>query len=358
MSAPVAVRGEVIVVGTDALGDLAASWDALVAASPLPSPFLRSWWLTGLGSSRASHFVLVLEGERLLGGLALQRRRVLGVEVFSVLGGGKLCPDHVDLVADPERRDDVVTALRGWLQRPGARVIDLDGLREDADVLDVLAPARAEECSVAYCETLPDTLEAYLADRSRNFSKKARKARRRLEAAGVTWGRVAPGDVPAALDDFVALHAVRADRQELLRHREEIRSVVLAGTTAGEVVLHEGVRDGERVAVLISFITGGRWSTYQLARSLDHEMSDLGTVLRLVAIEDACEAGFVEWDCLRGDQSFKRSFTSRSRSLLRARAAHGAAGRLYLAMARGREWARRRSGGVVRRIRSVRTESA
>lgn len=133
---------------------------------------------------------------------------------------------------------------------------------------------------------------------------------------------------------------------------------MLAGTTAGEVVLHEGVRDGERVAVLISFITGGRWSTYQLARSLDHEMSDLGTVLRLVAIEDACEAGFAEWDCLRGDQSFKRAFTSRSRRLLRARAAHGAAGRLYLATARGREWARRRSGAVVRRVRSVRSGPA
>ena len=29
------------------LGQWATQWDQLVDASPLPSPFLRSWWLTG-----------------------------------------------------------------------------------------------------------------------------------------------------------------------------------------------------------------------------------------------------------------------------------------------------------------------
>ena len=39
----------------------AAQWDRLVDSSPLPTPFLRSWWLTGAaGPDR--HFLLVVDG--------------------------------------------------------------------------------------------------------------------------------------------------------------------------------------------------------------------------------------------------------------------------------------------------------
>ncbi|MFC6345434.1 hypothetical protein ACFP8W_25845, partial [Nocardioides hankookensis] len=48
-----------------------AAWDGLVADQPVPSPFLRSWWLEGVAPTDTT-FVLVLDGERLVGGLALQ----------------------------------------------------------------------------------------------------------------------------------------------------------------------------------------------------------------------------------------------------------------------------------------------
>jgi CelD/BcsL family acetyltransferase involved in cellulose biosynthesis len=81
--------------------------------------------------------------------------------------------------------------------------------------------------------------------------------------------------------------------------------------------------------------------TYQLARSLDNEMRDVGTVLRLSAVDDACLSGLTELDLLRGDEPYKRSFTTRSRALLRLRAAHGLRGRALLGAVRCGEAAQR-----------------
>src|ERR1700736_4751331 len=101
-----------------ALGAYAPAWDALVDHAPIPSPFLRSWWL-GAAAGSQPVIVLVLEGERVVGGLALERDRHLGVERLRVLGAGAMCPDHLDAVAAVDKRVDVASALRGWLARSG-----------------------------------------------------------------------------------------------------------------------------------------------------------------------------------------------------------------------------------------------
>ncbi|HQF93191.1 MAG TPA: hypothetical protein PLS46_03455, partial [Microthrixaceae bacterium] len=84
----------------DRLGAHASAWDALVDSMPLPSPFLRSWWLAevAIGDPR---IVLVFDHGELVGGLALQRSTKAGVEVLQFLGTGPLEPDHLDLVAAP-----------------------------------------------------------------------------------------------------------------------------------------------------------------------------------------------------------------------------------------------------------------
>lgn len=318
------------VVIADELGCHAAAWDALGAAAPLASPFLRSWWFAGLDAARTPCFVLVHHDGRLVGGLALQRRRVLGVDLLTALGGGRLCPDHLDLVADPAHEAAVVDALGSWFRGRGSRVLDLDGLQEDARVIAALPRARVAATDVAPYEPLPADPADYRRARGSRFHTKAGRGRRRLERAGVVFRRTPDAQVPAALDDFDALHGVREERQELLRHRAEIRAFVLAGVTAGEVRVYETVRDDVRHAVLIGFTTGGRWATYQLARTLDHDLRDVGTVLHIAAIEDACTTGLTEVDFLRGSESYKATFTTRARPLLRVRAAHGLRGRLVL----------------------------
>lgn len=308
------------------LGDRTSAWDDLVLLAPLPSPFLRSWWLQGTGTEH-DHYVLVLDGDTLIGGLALERHRVLGVDHFRVLSGGKLCPDHLDLVAHPDRVGEVVAALRSWFTGPGSRVVDLHGINQDAYVLAVFDGATVTELDVALHEKLPGSLDEYYAARSKNFRSQARRQLRRTTEAGVIYRRAAAAEVPAAMAEFAALHAVREDRQELCRVIPRIQRAAELGAASGEVAIYVAERQGRMGVVLILFHTGNRLFLYQSARLLTPEFNHAGTTLDVVAIGEACSEGITEFDFLRGPEDYKFSFATSSRMLMRLRAGHGVLGR-------------------------------
>ena len=66
-------------------------------SSPLPSPFLRSWWLAGTSQSDR-HFLLVVDDAQLIGGLALEERHHMSS--IRMMGYGS-ASDHLDLLAAP-----------------------------------------------------------------------------------------------------------------------------------------------------------------------------------------------------------------------------------------------------------------
>ena len=166
------------------LNGWAAQWDQLVDSSPLPSPFLRSWWLTGAGGP-GRHFLLVVDGAHLLGGLALEKRHpMLSVRM---MGDGSLCPDHLDLLAAPGHEAAVVSLLRDWLCRPGERLLDLKGIRAGSRLVEALpGRVRREPMAVAPFTPLPDSPEAYRATLPSQFRKNLRVSAKRLAAEGVT----------------------------------------------------------------------------------------------------------------------------------------------------------------------------
>ena len=69
-----------------------SQWDQLVDLSPLPSPFQRSCCLIGTGELRP-RFLLVVDDDRLVDGVALQEGRRFGLSCFRMLGAGPLCVD-------------------------------------------------------------------------------------------------------------------------------------------------------------------------------------------------------------------------------------------------------------------------
>ena len=52
-------------------------------------------------------FVLVTDGPRLIGGLAVQNEPGGRLDVIRVMGAGPLCPDHIDRLAEPGREEEV-----------------------------------------------------------------------------------------------------------------------------------------------------------------------------------------------------------------------------------------------------------
>jgi len=323
-SLPVIVRAR--------LGSLAGPWDDLVERLPLPSPFLRSWWLE-LTAAGAPCFVLVVDEHELVGGLALQEGRWLGAPRLRMMGAGALCPDHLDVVALPGREDDVLAALAAWLRRPGSRMLDLEGVAAGSRLATVLpGRVRREVIAVAPWTPLDADPDRWLRIRSRNFRATLRKAARRLGEEGVTHRVHRGGSVDAALATLRRLHHLQwGDQSNFLTAFDRFAAASRAGASRGEVVFHELAAGEEVVATVTCLELAGRVSLYQSGRLPARRWRNAATLLLAKVVEDACRRGLTEVDLLRGDEPYKASFASGARELLRLQAAHGAAGRLALA---------------------------
>jgi CelD/BcsL family acetyltransferase involved in cellulose biosynthesis len=309
------------------LSEWAEQWDQLVDASPLPSPFLRSWWLTGTGGP-GRQFLLVVDGPRLLGGLALERRHpMLSVRM---MGDGSLCPDHLDLLAAPGHEAAVVSLLRGWLCRPGERLLDLKGIRAGSRLIEALpGRVRREPMAVAPFTPLPDSPEAFRASLHSQFRRNLRVSANRLAAAGVTHQAFRGPAVLPCLGTLRDLHQSQwGDRSRFLPVFDRFVAGFAGGCTADEVVVHE-LRNGNLVvATVTAFEVAGRVSLYQSARLTDRRWRDATTVLLAAIIDDACARGFAEVDFLRGDEPYKGRFAPNHREMLRVVAGQGVVGRL------------------------------
>jgi CelD/BcsL family acetyltransferase involved in cellulose biosynthesis len=311
----------------------APQWDRLVDLAPVPSPFLRSWWLTGVRGARPQ-FLLAVHGDQLLGGLALEEGRQMGLPRFRMMGAGLLCPDHLDLLARPGHEDAVARAVRAWLSRPGARLLDAEGLHPGSLLIKALpGRIRCEPLAGAPWTPLSGDADAYLAARPRNFRRNLRKARTRMEAEGVTHRISRGSSVAQSLETLRRLHAIQwAGRSRFLPAFDRFAAACRLGAERDEVAVHD-LHIGETViAIMVSFEVAGRVSLYQSARLTESRWRDATVVLLAAIITDACDRGFAEVDLLRGDEAYKSNFAHEQRELLRLWMANGRSGQIALGM--------------------------
>lgn len=334
------------------LNGWAAQWDRLVDSAPLPSPFLRSWWLTGAGGP-GRHFLLVTEGANLIGGLAVEQRHpMLSIRM---MGDGALCPDHLDLLAAPGHEAVVVSLLRDWLCRPGARLLDFRGIRAGSRLVETL-PGRVhrELMAVAPFARLPDSPEAYRATLPAQFRKNLRVSAKRLAAEGVAHKAIRGQACVQRLDVLRELHHSQwGSRSDFLPVVVRFVAGFAGGCAADEVVVHELRTEELVVATVTSFEVAGRVSLYQSARLTDRRWRDATIVLLAAIIDDACTRGFKEVDFLRGDEPYKGRFAQDHREIVRLVVGTGIMGRLGGVAHAGVSQATQTAGRCVRFGRST-----
>lgn len=322
-----------------ALGPHGLAWDDLVARADRPTPFQRRWWLeTGTTSRR--RFVLVTRDAELVGGLALDVDRLGVVPRYRFATQGLLCPDHLDVVAHPDHRDLVLDACRAWLTAVTPCVLDLDGLVE-ASLAERFVGVASRPTDVAPYGVLPRSGDAWLAERSSSFRRSVRRSAKDLAAAGLHPRRSAVADLDRAIDDFVALHATRPGRQDLLTQVPALRPALRAGAGLDEVWVHRLGDDRVAAAVSISFVLGDRIHLWQVARSTDPAHAGAGTVLLAHVVGEAADAGLGHVDLLRGGEAYKSSYVGSRHEVHRLRTGLGRSGRLTVAALAGARGARR-----------------
>ncbi|HLU41017.1 MAG TPA: GNAT family N-acetyltransferase [Microthrixaceae bacterium] len=338
----------------------ARDWDDLAASQPLPSPFLRSWWLQHAPAGELVLLCCVADG-RLVGGLALERDELragpVRLERLRSPGQGPLAPDHLDLVATDEHRDVVTGEVLAWLRRPGSRVVDLDGLAAEGSLAAALADRVVERHGAPFAALPPDAA-AYLAARPGRLRSTIQRTAKRLARSGATHRRVPPEDGERALADLARLHEGRwADESSFLAGWERFRRAALAGMQAGEVTIDEIVdADGSVVATELDLLVGGRTAFYQAGRRTEREWRGAGSVLRWEIVQRAVADGRCEYDLLRGDEPYKADWADGRRELVRCRFGVGPLGTAAMAARRWRQAAHELSRAASRRRRAPRPE--
>ena len=338
---------------TNVLGAYADAWDSLVESLPIPSPFLRSWWLDAAAGSRPC-IVLVLQRDRLVGGLALESDRHVGIERLRLLGAGPLCPDHLDAVAAPGMQAEVAAVLRGWLARPGDRLLDLDGVVSDSLVATALpGRVRRELTAIAPWVALSG---GYLERRSHALRRMVHRTERRLvrETGSCIVERV--GDVELGLRVLRRLHAQRwGEASVFLGDFDRFAAVCRAAAARGELAIDVLRAGDETVAVVASFELAGRISYHQGGRIPAQRWRTAGTLLLARVFDDAARRGLIEADLLRGDEAYKALFADGRRELWRLRCAVGPRALVALQIDIAVERGRRLAGRTRRGLRSIAT---
>jgi len=337
-------RPSLTVIERPEIGHHRDAWDSIGSYQQISSVFQRSWWLAGV--SKTTTHLLVLDDERLVGGLAVADRRRFGVRRLTAPGPTVLCPDHLDLIAEPGAEAEVVAAIGAWFRRPGQRVLDLRGVDDDSLLARAVGVAAAP-MDVAPYQPLPAAPDTYLAGRSSNFRRSVRRAGRSLAKLGIEHRRVDLAGLPAAFAAFRSLHTGREGRGALVAELPTLEKALTAGVAVGEARVDLLASDDGVVAVTFAFVVEGRLSLYQVARSLDPAHDGAGNVLLVAVIEDAVLAGCHEVDMLRGGEGYKSSFADSSRPIGRLRAAHGGLARVQLA---GEDAARRLNARLRSRV--------
>ena len=232
----------------------------------------------------------------LVGGAALQVDRIgrgpASLERVRCLGQGELAPDHLDVVAVAGREQEVCRRVIGWLRRPGARVVDLDGLAATGHLAGALAPSEIDRTGAPWTPLPADPAE-YLADRPGKLRSTISRSRKRFDKVGASVRRVPAEEADRALDTLASLHDDRwAEASGFLAAWDRFRAAAHDGMASGAVVIHElRAADGRVVATELDLVSGDRLAFYQAGRDTDRDWRGSGSVLKAAIIDWACSRG-------------------------------------------------------------------
>lgn len=351
-------------VDRSALATMWPEWDDVVADATSPMPFLSSaWiepWLATLGADADLEVITARDpvDGRLLGvaPFFVETRRRAGIShrALRLLGSGPLAPDHLDLVARHDHEARIGPALwRALGERRRWDVIDLDGVIADGVLAGLVLRRRHDRPARMPCPYLPieggwETVSARFGNGIlKNLGRYGRKLDREAGAPVVERMVATEADLDPTLDALFALHqrirveagdrGAFADPEVRSFHRLAARRLL----AAGRLRLHRLDVGSDIIAAIHCFRYGDRVSFYSTGYDPAWRRYGPGRRIMAAAIRSAVDEGATEFDFLRGDEAYKRSWGTRTRFDLRLWRPSSPLGRVMWLDQAGRRIARR-----------------
>ena len=296
----------------------AATWDALVAAMPRPSPFMLSAWLETwwrhFGRERSMRVeAAFLDGE-LVGGLPLELERRHGVTVGRFMGR-----EHAalgDLLAREDVAHEVVPGIVRRMGVVGADYLDLFGVAREGRLFGAIegTDILVERVQAPVLDVRGGWEAVYAEKTSSRRRNLHRRRRRQLDELGevelVSIDR--EGELAASLTDLFRIHdlrwAGRPDRSEFTTNRglpfnvDAMSRFAKAGLA--RVLLMK--LDGRSIAFQYYLVFERRMFFYRLAFDPDFARWSPGLLTTLAAIEEAAVEGVERVEFLGGDERYKQ----------------------------------------------------
>jgi CelD/BcsL family acetyltransferase involved in cellulose biosynthesis len=280
------------------------------------------------------------------------------------LGTGRVASDYLNFIVDPAEGCAVLAALVRYLaeHREEWDVLSLSDVDEKAWTLSmirtlfqlkgfdaVLSLAPGSQCRYA---RLDEGWEPYLRSRSpklrHQIKQKGILLEERYGARFETLERA--GDIPRMFESLVALHRDRlATLGKVSTLLDDSMVAFLRGATPllferGWLRLCALVSGGRPLAMIYGLAYRGTFYDYQKGMDVEWSKWGVGTVLQGLCIKQASAEGLIEYDLLRGDESYKDRWAAYTRQTMR----------LDIVQRSPRTWIYRGARRLVRGIREAR----
>ena len=313
----------------DEFEQLAPEWDALVRASPRPSPFMLHAWLDAWWrhyGDGAELFVPVARRDgRFVAALPLLVRPHLGLRAARFLGGRQSA--LADLLLAPGEEASVGRAMAAHVAAD-ADFVDLYGLPTASNVAQALGPSiQVLERVEAPVLDLSRGWEAVYRDKT-NSKKRNLHGRRRRQLGELGRLEVVVArdldDLRPALEDAFRLHLLRWEGRPdgsgfgtptgKRFHREVLEA--LADLDVARIVLLK--LDGRAIAFHYYLALEGRMYVHRLAFDPAFGRYSPGLVNTLDTLEAAAGEGLTRVEFLGGAERYKIEFADRTEPLCHA----------------------------------------
>ena len=236
--------------------------------------------------------------------------------------------DFQDLIIETPTKENTWHQIVDYLFKQGVDTIDLTSIRDSSNTVNEIKNLNQWNVEVSDWDvdpyiSLPSSWDQFLINPRKKDRHELKRKFRRLENSGeisYTLFDNQTGDLDTALDHFLNLMAQSKEEKAVFLNEERkhfLRILTRSMSQKNMLRLFFLEIDGVKVSTTMSFAHNNKLYLYNSGYDQEYRSLSVGLLLKAQNIRYAIEAGFTEFDFLRGNESYKYHLGGVDRKLFR-----------------------------------------